>query len=228
MTPFGTAPTGARLQSATDLVEAAKDQAKTVFGQVMFLVAVTLGFAAAGAWLGRDIGRGAAFGCWAVGFALIIGLGFVRKQNGLSLTLLFALGLFLGLSVGPALNYYTSLQGGHTLVAQAAGGTALLVGGLGAAGWMTRRDLAGWAKGLMIATVVLFIGGIALIFIGGSTAHLAFSIIGLVLFSAWTIYDFNRLRRAHPDEVVFIAVGIFLDIFNIFWFLLNILGMSRD
>lgn len=228
MSPLGPASYDSNLQASPGGLAVARDQARTVLGQVMFLVAITLGFTTAGAYLGRDLGRGAAFGCWAVGFALIIGLGFVRKQSPVAMTLLFALGLFLGLSVGPALNFYTNVEGGNTAIMQAAGGTALLVGGLGAAGWATRRDLSGWARSLLWVTVGLFVAGIALIFIGGSTAHLVWSVLGLIIFSAWTIYHFNQLRRAHPDEAVFIAVGIFLDIFNIFWFLLNIIGISRD
>jgi FtsH-binding integral membrane protein len=228
VSPLGPAQYDSNLQASPGGIAVARDQARTVLGQVMFLVAITLGFAAAGAYLGRDLGRVGSWVCFGIGFVLIMALGQMRKQSPIAMTLLFALGLFLGLSMGSALNYYTSIQGGHTAVMQAAGGTALLVGGLGAAGWATRRDLSGWGRTLMWTTVALFIAGIGLIFIGGSTAHLVWSIVGLIVFSAWTLYDFNRLRQAHPDQAVQIAVGIFLDIFNIFWFLLDIIGFSRS
>ena len=45
-----------------------------------------------------------------------------------------------------------------------------------------------------------------------------------MLFGAYTIFDFNRLRRANMDMAVPIAAGIFLDIFNIFLFFLQIFG----
>src|SRR3954466_11570050 len=73
--------------------------ARAVFGQVMGLVAVTVGFFAAGAYIGRDIGQGtfwllfiAAFGCF---FALNIA---VRRSERLAIVLLFAAGLLLGMA----------------------------------------------------------------------------------------------------------------------------------
>jgi len=51
--------------------------------------------------------------------------------------------------------------------------------------------------------------------------------LGLVLFGAYTIFDFNRLRRLNMDASIPIAAGIFLDIFNIFLFFLQIFGGGR-
>lgn len=53
------------------------------------------------------------------------------------------------------------------------------------------------------------------------------AVAGLGIFGGFTIYDFNRLRRASPDGTVLIAAGIFLDIFNVFLLLLNLLGGSE-
>ena len=48
--------------------------------------------------------------------------------------------------------------------------------------------------------------------------------LGLVIFGGFTIFDFNRLRRANMDIAVPIAAGIFLDIFNVFLFFLQLFG----
>ena len=45
-----------------------------------------------------------------------------------------------------------------------------------------------------------------------------------MIFGGFTIYDFNRLRRASDDGAVLIAAGIFLDIFNVFLLLLDLFG----
>jgi modulator of FtsH protease len=45
-----------------------------------------------------------------------------------------------------------------------------------------------------------------------------------VIFGGYTIFDFNRLRRAGAESAVPIAAGIFLDIFNVFLLLLNLFG----
>jgi modulator of FtsH protease len=54
-----------------------------------------------------------------------------------------------------------------------------------------------------------------------------YAVLGLVLFGAYTIFDFNRLRRANMNQTVPIAVGIFLDVVNIFLFFLQIFGGGR-
>ena len=66
-----------------------------VFGQVMGLVAVTVGFFTLGAYLGRNFGAGASLICFILGFLSIIGLNFARRSEGLAITMLFAAGLFL-------------------------------------------------------------------------------------------------------------------------------------
>ena len=49
-----------------------------------------------------------------------------------------------------------------------------------------------------------------------------------MIFGAFTIVDFNRLRRSTPDAAVPIAAGIFLDVFNVFLLALELFGGWRD
>ena len=46
--------------------------------------------------------------------------------------------------------------------------------------------------------------------------------------SCYTILDFNRLRRGGAESAVPIAASIFLDVLNIFLFLLQLFGGGRD
>jgi FtsH-binding integral membrane protein len=48
-----------------------------------------------------------------------------------------------------------------------------------------------------------------------------------VIFGGFTIFDFNRLRRAGIESAVPIAASIFLDIFNVFLFMLQLFGGER-
>jgi modulator of FtsH protease len=57
--------------------------------------------------------------------------------------------------------------------------------------------------------------------------RIIYSVLGLGIFGAFTIFDFNRLRRATAGQAVPIAAGIFLDIFNVFLFMLQLLGGGR-
>jgi hypothetical protein len=81
-----------------------------VFGQVMGLVAVTVGFFALGAYLGRAFSAGTSLICFILGFVSIIGLNFARRSEGLAITMLFAAGLFLGLGLGGGLRRYAEFE----------------------------------------------------------------------------------------------------------------------
>jgi FtsH-binding integral membrane protein len=199
-------------------------RARTVFAQVMFLVAANCGFTAAGAYIGRDLSRGASLVCLLGGLAVAIGLGFVRKRSSsLALTLFFGFGLLLGLGVGPLLNAYATVNG-SAILWQAAGATALFVGAFGAYGYATRRDLTSWARTLFWSLLGLIVLGLVLVFVSIPYGHLIYALLGLGIFAAFTMFDFNRLRRAQPDDAVLIATGIYLDVFNVFLFMLSILG----
>ena len=70
--------------------------------------------------------------------------------------------------------------------------------------------------------------GIVAIFVSIPNSNIIYSVLGLVIFGGFTIVDFNRLRRANPGSAVVIAASIFLDVFNIFLFFLQLFGGSRD
>ena len=175
------------------------DRTRAVFGQVMGLVALTLGCLALGAYIGHD---------------------------QLSTTLLFGLGLLLGLALGPVLNAYA--QADPSALWDAAGTTAAFVAGLGAYGYGTRRDLSAWGRTLSWALVGLIVFGIVALLVSIPHANVIWSVAGLVIFGGFTIFDFNRLRRAGKESAVPIATSIFLDILNVFLFALQLFGGGRD
>jgi modulator of FtsH protease len=204
----------------------ARPDTRAVFGQVMGLVAVTVAFTAAGAYIGRNLTGPIGIAFFVGAIVCVIGLNVAaRRSESLAIVLLFALGLLLGLAVAPVLNYYAKSD--PSALWQSAGATALFVGGLGAYGYATRRDFSNWARALLWLLIALIVFGIVLIFVSIPGGHLIYAVLGLVLFGAYTIFDFNRLRRANMDMSVPIAAGIFLDIFNVFLFFLQIFGGSN-
>jgi modulator of FtsH protease len=205
-----------------------RDRSRAVFGQVMGLVALTVGCAALGAYIGRDLAGGTGLLLFIPSVACIIGLNLAtaRGHEQLAIGLLFGLGLFLGLAVGPVLAVYAKSQ--PSILWQAAGATAAFVGALGAYGYATRRDLSHWARGLFWALLGLIAFGLIGIFVAIPNGQIIYAVAGLVIFGAFTIFDFNRLQRASMQSAVPIAAGIFLDIFNIFLFMLRLLGGGRS
>jgi FtsH-binding integral membrane protein len=200
---------------------------RAVFGQVMGLVAVTTGFFALGAYLGRDLTGGGIWILFIGAFGCVFGANIAarRRVEWLAITLLFGIGLFLGLALGPVLAYYAKTD--PAILWQAGGATALFVGALGSYGYATKRDLSSWARTLFWLLIGLIVFGIVLIFVNIPGGQQIYAVLGLAIFGAYTIFDFNRLRRANMDQTVPIAVGIFLDVVNIFLFFLTIFGGGR-
>ena len=202
----------------------ARDDTRTVFGQVMGLVAITVACAAGGAYIGRNLTGGTGILFFIGAFACIFGLNFATRagHEQLAIGLLFGLGLLIGLAVAPVLAYYAKTN--PSALWQAAGATGAFVAALGAFGYAPRRDLSSWARTLFWALLALIVFGIITIFISIPHANVIYCVLGLVVFGGFTIFDFNRLRRANMASSVPIAAGIFLDIFNIFLLLLRLFG----
>jgi FtsH-binding integral membrane protein len=207
--------------------EAGPVDSRAIFAQTMGLVALTCGCAAAGAYLGRNLHGFTWFLPWIGAFACIIGLNVAaaRDQNGVALLLLFGVGLLLGLSAGRTINFFAQTQ--PKVLWEAAGATGLTVAAMGSIGYATRRDLSYIYRFLFFALLALIVFGIVRIFVSIPGTDRIYALAGIAIFSGYTLVDFNRLRRAGTREVVPLAAGIFLDVFNLFLFLLQLFG-NRD
>jgi len=201
----------------------AETDSRAVFGQVMGLVAFALVFFALGAYIGRDLSGGAGLLSFLVAFGLLFGVNFTfQRSEQLAIGMLFGAGLFLGIGLGNVLNAY--VQAEPAVVWQAGGATAGFVGILGSYGYATRRDFSSWYRGLFFALIALLVVGLVLLFVNIPGGNIIWSVLGLVVFGAYTIFDFNRLRRAGGQYAVPIAASIFLDVVNIFLFFLQLFG----
>jgi FtsH-binding integral membrane protein len=220
--------TATKDQTALDARALARDRTHALLGQVMGLVALTVGCAALGAYLGRNLNGGTGLLLFVAALACIFGLNaaVARGAEQLAIGLLFGLGLLLGLAVAPVINAYADAD--PAALWQAAGATALVVAACGAYGYATRRDLSSWARTLFWALLALIAFGIVAVFVSIPNENIVYAVAGLGIFGAYTIFDFNRLRRSSPDAAVPIAAGIFLDVFNIFLLALELFGGSRD
>jgi FtsH-binding integral membrane protein len=206
---------------------AAADRTRTLFGQVMWLVAASLGFFALGGYAGRNLSEGWTFVAFIAAFVCLFAMRFTAQRSaGGSIALLMAVGFLLGLAMAPLLSYYASTN--PQVLWQAGGATALFIAGFGAAGYATRRDLAVVGRVAFWALLALILFGIVLIFVHIPGGELIYSILGLVIFAALTMFDFQRLRRSkNMDAAPLIAASIFLDAVNVFLFFLRIFG-NRD
>ena len=105
----------------------APGRTQALFGRVMGLVALTVGFATLGVYLGRNLGGAGWFIAWLIALACLVGLNVAnaRGNQSLALVLLLLFGLLMGASVATTINYYSATD--PTAVRQAFGATALFV-----------------------------------------------------------------------------------------------------
>jgi FtsH-binding integral membrane protein len=201
-----------------------RNDTNTLFGQTMGLVAATAGLFALGAYLARDLPYGWGWVWFIAALICLVGINAAtRRSETFAVGLLFAFGALLGLAVAPTLSYYASMD--PQAVWEAGGATALFIAGFGAAGYATRRDLSVLARTFFWALVALIGFGLVLTFIQVPGGALIYSILGLVIFSGLTAYDFQRLRRTKDIQTApLLAASIFLDILNVFLLLLSIFG----
>ena len=181
--------------SYRQLGAADRAQAHSLFARTMGFVAMTAALFTLGAYLGRNLSSGTGIIGFIAAFGCLIAMRFAaRRSMQLTVALLAAFGLLLGLGLAMTLAIYTSAN--PQALWQAAGATALFIAGFGAGGYATRRDLAPIARICFWALLALIVVGVVVIFVHIPGAALAYSVLGLIIFAGFTMFDFQRLRHA--------------------------------
>jgi FtsH-binding integral membrane protein len=201
-----------------------RDRTLTLFGQTMAYVAATAGLFALGTYAGRNLSESLGWIWFIAALACLFGMNFTsRRSVPATVVLLGAFGILIGLATAPLLVYYAATD--PAALWQAGGATALFIAGFGTAGYAIRRDLTALARIAFFALLALIVFGIVLIFVHIPQGTLIYAVLGLVIFAALTMFDFQRLRRSTDvASAPLMAASIFLDILNVFLFFLRIFG----
>jgi modulator of FtsH protease len=197
--------------------------ATKLLGQVMFLVAIALAFAALGTWIGRDLAIGTARILSFAGFGMLLVSSFGGERfrvGSFAMGWLFATALVIGLGLGPVIAYFATVE--TSALTQAFAGTAATVAGAGSLGFLLSKDLARWMRPLSLVVFAACVLTIVLTLFAGSISPLLSGAIYL-LSAALIVVDFNFLRKHGTEaDAVWLATGIFVSMVNIFISLLNI------
>ncbi len=206
----------------------ARDRTHTLFARTMGYVALTTSLFAVGAYLGRNLVGLVGIVAFIAAFATLIGMQLaVRTSPNLTVGLLAAFGLLIGLATAPTLAHYANAY--PSALWQAGGATALFIAGFGAAGYATRRDLSVVARIGFWALLALIVFGIVLFFVQIPGGALIYSVLGLVIFAGLTMVDFQRLRQSKDiNSAPLMAASIFLDILNVFQFFLQLFSRRAE
>ncbi|MEJ7812251.1 MAG: Bax inhibitor-1 family protein [Gemmatimonadaceae bacterium] len=142
----------------------------------------------------------------------------------IGLTLLFT--FVEGVWISPILWFYSTTMPG--VLSQAAILTLGTFGVLTGFAFVSRRDFSALGSFLSVGLWVLIGTMLLNYFFGNATGGLWLSAVGLLIFSGFVIYDTWKIRNVYgPEDYVQAAVNIYLDLLNMFLFILNLLGRKR-
>jgi modulator of FtsH protease len=118
-----------------------------------------------------------------------------------------------------------SVPGGASIVTNAALLTALATFACAAYAIKSKRDFSRMRGFLMAATLVLIVASLLAIFLKIPGLQVAISAVTAVIFLGWLLHDVGEVVSGAETNYISAALGIYLDVLNIFVSLLNILGV---
>ena len=128
-----------------------------------------------------------------------------------------------GVFLTPILSVAGGLKNGGQLVALAGGMTAAIFFAMATIATVTKRDFGFLGKFLFVGLVLLVVASLANLFFQVPAVSLTISAIAVLLFSAYLLYDVSNIVNGGETNYVTATLGIFLNLYNIFVSLLNLL-----
>ena len=188
--------------------------------------------ASAGAYIGLEIVSFLVGMHWIL-FIAVMGLIFfviprVKHKAGINLVALFGITFLTGLMIAPLLASILAMPGGAGIAGQAFLMTSIAFGGISMFAMTTKKDFSFMGKFLFIALIIMIVAGISNIFIQSSMMQLVIASVGALLFSAFILYDTQNIIKGNYDSPVEAALSLYLDFFNLFISLLQILGIMKN
>ena len=194
-----------------------------VLRQTYILLGMNELFSALCAYLGMRMGIRVPTLLYFVGvFGLIFGVQ-ANRNNGLGIILLFAFTGFLGFSISNLLTLFMS-AGMGSVVVKALVGTGIIFFGLSAYVLFTGTNFTFLGAFLFTGLLVAFLAGLGAMFFNMTALSVAVSAAFLVIFSGYVLYDTSRIIEGEETNYISATLDLFMDIFNIFVSLLNILS----
>lgn len=172
------------------------------------------------------------YGAFALLFVGVLGASFVSKIRGLNYAALFAVSILMGVEMAPMAFVAQVLAGlGETLSANPVRDTFGMVGAIffGLTGYVfvTRKDFSYLGATLSMGFMVVFAGCILAFVLDSEPFSLAIASVGALLSIGFLLYQTSYIfRNSDMDDPVDDALGLIVQLRNLFMFLLRIF-MSR-
>lgn len=161
-------------------------------------------------------------GALALMFGLFFGIQ-ANRNSSLGVVLLLVLTGLMGVMLGPILQVALQLKNGAQLVGLAAGGTGIIFLTLAGIATTTKKDFSFMGNFLMVGIILLIVASLANMFFQIPALALALSGAAVLLFSGFILYDVSRVVNGGETNYVMATLAIYLDIYNLFVNLLQLL-----
>jgi modulator of FtsH protease len=159
-------------------------------------------------------------------FAVMMGLMFgvsALRNSVWGIAALLGFTFVAGFFLGPILQVALHLKNGAQLVGMAAGGTGIIFFSLATIATVTKKDFSFMGKFLFIGLILLIVASLANLFFQVPALSLTISVVAVLIFSAYILYDVSRIVHGGETNYVMATLGLFLNIYNLFINLLSLL-----
>ncbi|XP_017766172.1 PREDICTED: protein lifeguard 1 isoform X2 [Eufriesea mexicana] len=170
--------------------------------------------------------------CFAATIVLIICMACctsVRRKAPMNFIFLFIFTIAEGFLLATVASTYSSEE-----VLLAVGITAVICLALTLFAFQTKFDFTGLNSILFVALIVLVLFGIIAALWPGKIITVVYASLGALLFSIYLIYDTQMMMGGShkyaisPEEYIFAALNLYIDIVNIFLYILTILNNTKN
>jgi modulator of FtsH protease len=196
--------------------------------KVYALLTLTILAAAGGGMLAEDMSIATAGPMSLAAFVVLIIGGFVRRVPVLNVAMLGLFAVLEGMSAGPILSYLAGAGMGDVVVKALVITFATFLGLTLYVLW-SKQDFSWMGGFLLCALLGMLVTSLVGLFTGMSAGFsLIYAYFGVLVFVGYVLYDTsNLIHHDPPDEYIAATMALFLDILNLFWFILRIL-ISQD
>ena len=207
------------------------DSQNRVLRNTYWLLALSMLPTVAGAWVGMQMNFAAMFGASPIMapllmFGVMIGALFgvtALRNSAWGVPALFGFTFIAGVMLAPILSVAAGFRNGGQLVALAGGMTAVIFFAMATIATVTKRDFSFLGKFLFVGLILLVVASLANLFFQIPALQLTISAIAVLIFSAYILYDVSNIIHGGETNYVMATVNLYLDIYNIFVSLLNLL-----
>jgi hypothetical protein len=154
----------------------------------------------------------------------------VRRKSPGNMVCLGIFTLAEGFMMGIVVSFYEAKE-----VLIALGICVVVVFGLTIFALQTKIDFTAMGGALLVALLCLMMLGLfAAIFRGNNILNLVYASLGAFIFGMYIIFDTQMMMGGKhkysldPEEYIFASLNLYLDIINLFLFILRIVGSSNN